>query len=293
MKVVVYTDGGADPNPGYGGWAAVLRYDGHEKVLTGSAAQTTNNRMELQAAQAALAALKRGCEVTLYTDSQYVRQGITQWIAGWARGGWLRRGKPIPNRDLWESLWAETQRHTIEWQWVRGHAGDPLNERVDRLAREARLAITPRQERAVVTHRLYLRASVKGNPGPGGWGVVAETAQGTRQYSGSEPATTNNRMELLAAVEGLRETPAGAAVAVVTTSDYVFQGATRWIKGWRGRGWTKKDGKPVGHADLWRQLDALQSSRRVHWESAKGRQGDLPAGLVDAARCAAAARDLA
>jgi len=293
MQVEIYTDGGADPNPGYGGWAAVLRYGGHEKVLTGSAPNTTNNRMELQAAQAALAALTRNCDVTIYTDSQYVRQGITKWIDGWAESGWQRRGKAIPNRDLWESLWAETRRHTINWKWVRGHAGDPLNERVDQLAREARLAITPQQERAAVSHRLYLRASVKGNPGPGGWGVVVESEDETRQYSGSKASTTNNRMELLAAVEGLRITPAGGAVAVVTTSDYVFQGATRWIQGWRRRGWIKKDGKPVGHADLWRQLDQLQTARDVHWESAKGRQGDMPAELIAASRSAVQARDLA
>ena len=291
MTVEIYTDGGADPNPGYGGWAAILRFGDHEKVLTGSEPNTTNNRMELQAAQSALAALTRTSEVTIYTDSQYVRQGITQWIAGWARAGWQRRGKPIPNRDLWEGLWAQTERHTIEWKWIRGHAGNPLNERVDELARQARLAITPQQIRAAVSHRLYLRASVKGNPGPGGWGVVVETADDARQHSGAEAETTNNRMELLAAVEGLRLTPAGGAVAVVTTSDYVFQGATTWIHGWRRNGWRKKDGNPVGHADLWQALDRLQQARDVHWESAKGRQADMPPALVTAARCAAAARD--
>jgi ribonuclease HI len=206
--VTIYSDGGTDPNPGYGGWAAILRFGQHEKVLTGNDTDTTNNRMELQAAIAALEALSRPCHVDFYTDSQYVRQGIGQWIEGWARRGWRgQSGQEIANVDLWKRLWELSQIHQIEWHWVRGHSGDPLNDRVDELAREARLEITPDVELSSDVPRLYVRASVSGNPGPGGWGVVLEEGDETEQLSGSEPSTTNNRMELRAAIEGLRLLP--------------------------------------------------------------------------------------
>ena len=136
-RVEIWTDGACAGNPGPGGWGAVLRYGGHEKALKGGEALTTNNRMELTAAIEALEALKRPCAVSLHTDSQYLRGGITGWLGGWKRNGWrtLDR-KPVKNEDLWRRLDAAAARHAIEWRWVRGHAGNPLNERADRLARE-------------------------------------------------------------------------------------------------------------------------------------------------------------
>ncbi len=292
--VTIYSDGGADPNPGYGGWAAILLSGDREKVLTGSEPDTTNNRMELQAAIAALGALSRPCRVDFYTDSQYVRRGISQWIAGWARRGWKSEGgRPIANVDLWKRLWELSQEHEITWHWVRGHSGDRFNERVDELAREARLAITPQVTIGDDAPRLYVRASCKGNPGPGGWGVVLEQDGETTQHSGSDPETTNNRMELQAAIEGLRRAPAGEPVHLFTTSDYVFQGATSWMDGWRRRGWQKQGGQPIANADLWRELDRLLQSRSVNWVNAKGQGEEMPPGLDEAARLAAEARDRA
>ncbi len=275
MEVIIYADGGADPNPGIGGWAAVLRYGEHEKVLTGNDPQTTNNRMELTAAINALAALKRPSKVAFYTDSQYVRRGITEYIEKWAANDWKVKNKPVANADLWPRLWELTKQHQIEWHWVKGHAGDELNERVDQLAREARLAITPPEELADDVPRLYLRASCKGNPGPGGWGVVLDLDEETVEISGRTRQTTNNRMELTAAIEGLKRLPPGSAVQMFTTSDYLYQGATRWINGWRQRGWQKKGGEPIANADLWQQLDALGRKYRIKWVNAKGQ--DLPA----------------
>jgi ribonuclease HI len=134
--VEIYTDGACSGNPGPGGWGAVLRYNGHEKELCGGeATQTTNNRMELMAAIQALESLTRPVTVRLHTDSVYVRSGITAWLAGWKRNGWLTRDrKPVKNADLWQRLDAATQPHTIEWLWVKGHNGDPGNERADGLA---------------------------------------------------------------------------------------------------------------------------------------------------------------
>ena len=136
-RVVIYTDGGCIGNPGPGGWAAILRYNGHEKELTGRYRQTTNNRMELSAAIAALSSLKRPCKVVLYSDSNYLVKGMQEWLAGWKRNNWKRKNEPVLNRDLWEELDAVSASHEIEWVWVRGHAGNELNEACDRLAAKA------------------------------------------------------------------------------------------------------------------------------------------------------------
>lgn len=292
MKVTIYTDGGADPNPGIGGWAAILKAGHHEKILKGNHPSTTNNRMELQAAIAALEALTRPAEVEFHTDSDYLRLGITEWIDKWEAEGWRRKGKPVANADLWQQLRKLAQRHNITWYWVRGHSGDALNERVDSLAREARLEITSHPEHFENVPRLYLRSSCKGNPGPGGWGVLLEIDSDTEQLSGSDPSTTNNRMELTAAIEGLLMVAEGSMVQIVTASDYLFQGATKWIHGWRRRNWMKRDGKPVSNLDLWRRLDQLFSKYDIIWINAKEAVEETERGLAEAGLLAVSAAEL-
>lgn len=271
--VTIYSDGGADPNPGIGGWAAILRSGDHERVLTGSEPKTTNNRMELMAAISALRALKRPCRVSFHTDSQYVRRGITEGVSKWSAAGWITKsGRPVPNADLWRELQALAARHDITWHWVRGHSGEAGNEAVDRLAREARLAITPRVDLKTGVPRLYLRASCRGNPGPGAWAVALQDGDDWETASGGEPSTTNNRMELMAAIEGLLLLSPGSAAQVFTTSDYLYQGATQWLVGWKRGNWIKKDGQPVANGDLWRLLDDLSGRYRVEWVNAKGQR---------------------
>ena len=136
--VDLYTDGACSGNPGPGGWGALLRYKGTEKELSGAEPDTTNNRMELMAAIEGLKAIKRGCAVTLYTDSKYVLQGVTEWMSGWKSRGWKTADKkPVKNQDLWMALDEQVNRHNITWQWVKGHNGHIENERVDELARMA------------------------------------------------------------------------------------------------------------------------------------------------------------
>jgi ribonuclease HI len=136
--VEIYTDGACRGNPGPGGWAALLSVDGQEKEISGAEALTTNNRMELTAVIRALEALRRPVRIRVYTDSQYVRRGITEWLAQWKKRGWLTADrKPVKNQDLWERLEEICAAHDIEWHWVPGHAGVPGNERVDRLANQA------------------------------------------------------------------------------------------------------------------------------------------------------------
>jgi ribonuclease HI len=138
QRVTIYTDGACRKNPGPGGWAAVLIYQGKQKTLAGSAPSTTNNRMELTAAIEALNALKRPCAVELYTDSEYVQKGIHTWLPRWKKRGFRTAdGGPVKNQDLWEKLDQAANRHEVAWKWVRGHAGNQFNELCDQLAKEA------------------------------------------------------------------------------------------------------------------------------------------------------------
>ncbi|BBO56259.1 MULTISPECIES: ribonuclease HI [Cobetia] len=136
--MVIHTDGACRGNPGPGGWGAILVSGKHRKELNGSEAQTTNNRMEMMAAVEALTALTKRCQVVLWTDSEYVKNGITKWVHGWVKRGWKTAAKqPVKNEDLWKALLAQSERHDIEWRWVKGHSGDEGNERADALANEA------------------------------------------------------------------------------------------------------------------------------------------------------------
>jgi ribonuclease HI len=142
-QVEIYTDGACSGNPGPGGWGAILRYGTHEKHISGAQWLTTNNRMELMAAIMALRSLTTACKVKLVTDSKYVQLGITQWLANWNKNHWLTANrKPVKNKDLWQALELEIQRHDIEWGWIKGHSGHPDNEQADLLARQAILALT-------------------------------------------------------------------------------------------------------------------------------------------------------
>ncbi|MEQ8333279.1 ribonuclease HI [Nisaea sp.] len=137
-RVEIFTDGACSGNPGPGGWGAILRYGDTEKELSGGEKETTNNRMEMMAAITSLESLTRPMHVDLYTDSTYVRDGITKWIHGWKKRGWRTADKkPVKNMELWQRLEAAVERHEIEWHWVKGHAGHPENERADELARLA------------------------------------------------------------------------------------------------------------------------------------------------------------
>ncbi|MXO84655.1 ribonuclease HI [Altererythrobacter aurantiacus] len=143
MKTVeIYTDGACKGNPGPGGWGALLKMGKHEKAMSGAERNTTNNRMEMTAAIKALEALIEPCEVHLYSDSKYVLDGMTKWISGWQKRGWVNASKkPVRNADLWHELIAASDRHQMHWHWVKGHAGHPENERVDRLASDAAASV--------------------------------------------------------------------------------------------------------------------------------------------------------
>lgn len=169
-QVTIHTDGACEGNPGPGGWAAVLRHGERVKELAGGVPATTNNRMELQAAISALQVLKEPCTIELFTDSEYLRDGITSWIKGWKVRGWLtKEKKPVKNDDLWRALDAQTTRHRIEWRWLKGHAGHRDNERCDVLARaevqKLRTNHSPAQLKALLTEFKAQQSGAKEQPG--------------------------------------------------------------------------------------------------------------------------------
>ena len=265
-EVTIYTDGGCRPNPGPGGWGAVILREGADPVeLSGAEERATNNRMELRAAIEALRAVDGPHRVELVTDSEYLRKGVTEWMKGWRAKGWKTAGKKdVANRDLWEALDAEIGRHDIAWRWVKGHAGNEWNERADELAS----AEIPRPELPVddpgAVH-LFTAVAHSGKLDAGAWAVLLSFRGEEKQLSGRQAGASANRMHIVGAGMGLAELSRRVRVHLYTASDYLKDGATAWIKGWRARGWTTRDGKPVANRDLWRRLDTLVGRHDVHW----------------------------
>ena len=279
--VLIYTDGGADPNPGPGGWGAVLVHPGtrKEKEISGSATQTTNNRMELTAAIQALDSLSVACDVELYTDSTYLRQGITRWLEGWRRNGWRRRdGEPVKNIDLWRRLSEAAGRHRVRWRWVKGHTGHPLNERADALASAeiARLRDESGEE-AIAEEvwgpewddagKVFLR--VTRAPRGAAWAAIVRIGDQESVHGGSSAAATANRLEIEAACELLAGLSKDRPWLFLTTSDYLRNGASKWLAAWKRRNWTTGSGSAVKNDDLWRRLDELLANRRIAWPKVK------------------------
>jgi ribonuclease HI len=309
-EVAVYTDGGCDPNPGPGGWGAIIRTGEREWVLSGNDPATTNNRMELQAAAAALALLEGllgPCRVQVYTDSQYLRRGMSEWIEGWARRGWrTRNDEPVKNQDLWRVLHRVTGSHDVSWHWLKGHAGHPLNERADRLATAALRSLrrTPgapeagqpgRDQRSAGSEDLpavtiSVKASCRGAQGPGGWGAVLRLGEQTRTLSGREPSTTANAMLIRGATAALQALKRPCRVTVYSDAKYLVQGASLWFQGWQARGWRTREGKPVANQAAWEALLAAARPHTVTWSLAGG--DTAPDDLARAGELAAQASGL-
>lgn len=299
-EVTIYTDGGADPNPGPGGWGAVLVSGLQTKEISGADPATTNNRMELTAAIVALRMLRQRCRVRLVTDSQYLRRGITEWVEGWEQRGWRKRnGAPVENVDLWQALLKETARHEIDWHWVRGHRGNPLNERADALASLARRGLgraggqgkgpRPAAPEELPRVTVYARGCALGVPGPAGYAAaLMRDGDEPRLVSGGWPTATSNAMELWAVIAALRGLRERSSVDLYTTSAYVFEGATRWLAGWERRGWTTSDGRPVQNREIWEELTRVLGDHDVRWHRQRAAEaGEESRMASDAARAEA------
>ena len=280
-RVEIYTDGGCDPNPGPGGWGAILVSGDRTKEISGAEAHTTNNRMELTAAIRALALLKRPCDITLFTDSTYLRDGITRWSAQWKARGWRKAdGSPVENMDLWQSLQSAQEQHTVDWRWIRGHRGHRWNERADELATNARRALAAEDEgsarldavvasqasrRGEPRYDIYARGCALGNPGPGGYGAIIVRAERSVQRSGGWPVASSNVMDLWAIISALQSLPEPSHVVIHTPSKYVIDGASRWLPIWERSGWRTQAGLPVKNRVLWEELSQVMGDHDIEW----------------------------
>jgi ribonuclease HI len=225
--------------------------------------------MELQAVIAALNALKKPCHITLHTDSQYVQKGVTAYLARWKAKNWQTAAKQaVANQDLWQALDEALPRHQIDWVWVKGHAGDPLNERVDQLAVSMILRSALPLDDTRAAH-VFTGVSCWGQTGPGGWAAIVRAGDALQDVSGREDHTSANRLHLLAAQKGLEAAPPRSIIHMYTPSDYVAQGATHWVKNWIAQGWRTKDGQPVKHREVWQAIVTASRGREVNWHSLK------------------------
>lgn len=270
----VYTDGGARPNPGPGGWGAVIldpAADG-PRELSGGTDHTTNNRMEMTAAIEALATLPAGSEVVLHTDSRYLRQGITSWLARWMRNGFrTAAGDAVKNDDLWRRL-AETEAaHRVDWRWLKGHAGHEHNERADALASaeiEARTGAGGSGASAAghqePVEGLEALIKVRAARGRGAWAVLLLDESRQDLLLERADGASANRLELMAGLAALDAVPSDEPLTL-TCGDYLRRGATEWLEGWRQRRWQTGSGDPVKNDDLWRRVARLQAGRELSW----------------------------
>ncbi len=267
-QVIIYTDGGAESNPGQGGWGAVLidPQSGREWELSGGESESTNNRMELTAAIESLASLRGRHQVALYTDSKYLQNGVTRWMKGWIARGWKRKDGQLANVDLWKNLANLLTLHDISWHWVKGHAGQIYNERADALASAQISQNRPRvtyEHRPPAEHEVFLKGVRP--QGRAGWAALIRQGGNERTLQGSIPGATVNLLEILAAAISLENLPLGTTVAVYSASDYLRHGASKWLKGWRLKGWRTQSGSSVKNRDAWIRLETAMEPRKVFW----------------------------
>ena len=267
LQVDAYTDGSSVPNPGPGGWCALLVVRGRTRTLSGAEAHTTNNRMELRAAIEVFKGLPRPARVRLHTDSEYLRLGITRWVRDWRRRGWrTKMGTPVLNLDLWKELLAVIGAHQVEWDWIQGHSGNALNERADRCARKlateagsdhaATLSPAPRQ-----TWDLFVWGSAR--PSCSEWVYLLRRGPDSLRGSGELPRATANQLVLRAAIEGLRRSKEPARIILQTNSEYLSKGIEHGLAVWPRRGWRTVSGRAVQNLDLWQELLSLLKDRAV------------------------------
>ena len=274
--LVMYTDGACSPNPGPGGWGAVILADGDVvSELSGSAAQSTNNRMELRAAVEALKSVKHPSRIGLFTDSAYLKNGITDWINTWQNNNWrTAAGADVKNSDLWRELLVQIDRHTIDWHWVRGHGDDRWNNRADELAVAARkeqqgketgpLRVEATADADDHIH-LFTGVTCRHRAGVGAWAVILTWRDHVKILGERVVSMTANQLYLKAVISGLKSIKKGLPVDVHTHSGYLYDGATTWLEGWRNRNWTTREGSPVSNRSLWQELDALIGRYRVQF----------------------------
>ncbi len=266
-KISIYTDGACSPNPGPGGWGAILLRDEQKpKEMAGGETETTNNRMELTAAIEALASLSEPHQVEVFTDSKYLKKGITEWLPSWQKRNWQTVEKTdVKNKDLWQALSLKTQIHKVTWKWLKGHNDNKWNERADALARVAVKNKTNLPIKDDQSIHIFTAVSFEMKTKRGGWSVILRFGENIKILYGEMPNTTGNRMHLQAAIEGLAAIKKPLPINLYTYSGYLRDGATKWVKQWSKRDWQTKEGNPVQHKDLWNKLSMFTQKYDIQW----------------------------
>lgn len=257
-KITIHTDGSCRPNPGTGGWAAVLApEEGETRTLSGGEQNTTNNRMEVTAALKALQSLTESHRITLCTDSTYLKDGITRWITNWQKRGWTTiTGEPVRNRDLWEELASELQRHSVEWQWVKGHGSDTMNLLADELAGSVHaLPDYPLNDNRAV--HIFIGISWRQSLLSGAWAAIFHYRGHYRQLGRIHVGGSSNCLHISSAVAALGELKRSLPVHLYTTSGYLRDGASHWLRSWAARDWYTREGRPVSNREAWQELANL------------------------------------
>lgn len=279
-RLTIYTDGGCDPNPGPGGYGIVILEEGKPPLeISGGEPNTTNNRMEMTAALEALRSLPEPTRIELYTDSMYLKDGVTKWMKGWREKGWITKAKePVKNRDLWEALDKELQRHLVEWRWTKGHAGNEWNELADRLASRgiARPSAISLENGELA---IYAGVSFSAKDGSGGIALImryrGDAGVAEKTFEKRIDESSANRLHLLTAIEAFGALKRRMKIHFFTSSDYLKDGATRWVSGWRERGWKTREGEDVSHRDLWERVASLTPLHSIVWHVVQ-KEGEVP-----------------
>ena len=268
IQATLYADGSCIGNPGPGGWAFLAKdaTTGEETVKSGGVAYATNNQMEMIAVIEGLSSFKEPTHIEIASDSSYVIDGISQWMADWKRTNWLLgNGKLRKNADLWQKLDVLSQFHTLSFKKIKGHSGDKQNELCDSLAlREAQKF---RNDPNVQT-MLYTAGFCDNRTRAGGWAFLAKnaaTGEEVAKYEGCKQ-TTSNRMEMIAVINGLSSFKEPTHIEIISTNSYVINGMSQWMKSWKRNGWCLKNGEPCKNADLWRKLDALAHFHKLSFK---------------------------
>ncbi len=269
--LTIYTDGACSPNPGPGGWGAVIIREGEVvSELSGGEASSTNNRMELTAAVEALQVIDSRTKITLYTDSIYLKNGITEWIIKWQSNNWQTADrKDVKNSDLWKKLLDQLDRHRIDWRWVKGHGSNRFNTRADELAVEARKKKGKTKEVPTASSlpgdriSLFTGVTCRHKAGVGAWSVILNWRGHVKVLGARATGMSANQLYLQALIEGLSSLKKELPVTVYTHSGYLYDGATTWLPGWKARGWRTREGRDVSNKEMWQTVDKLVQRYRV------------------------------
>ena len=271
-NIIIYSGGRAKPSPdGPGGWAALLIRDGDVEEMSGHESSTTNVRMELMAAFMAFEALEEPSNVEFYTDSVYIKRGITLWLPKWVKNGWhTTNNQPMQNRDLWEGLHELIQQHDIRWKWLkRGLVKPtPFDNRVAELVTAAREHFTAPKLIELgadglpkVDISIYLEAWYMGGP----WGAVIVTKSDIEEVKGDETNTTGNQAVLIACAKLLERFTSPQRIAIYSSNDYLINGMSKWLRGWQKNDWTTTSGEPVKNQEQWKRLAVAAQTHTIIW----------------------------